>query len=102
MPGPAQRKEAFSRVLIDKQLLNAGWKLDDGVSVRYEYRLPDDTFADYVLCDRHGRTDLLAATGISEANWTWTIRQIRGQGKVAQKGEKRGARYHLSEKRGKK
>ena len=55
-PAPHNRKEAFSRVLIDDQLRDAGWCLDDGVSVRYEYRLPDGTFADYVLCDRNGRS----------------------------------------------
>ena len=49
------KKEAFSRVVIDAQLRDAGWNLTDGQSVRYEYRLPDGTYADYVLSDRHGR-----------------------------------------------
>lgn len=49
------QKEAFSRVVIDAQLNDVGWKLTDGQSVRYEYQLPDGTFADYVLSDRHGR-----------------------------------------------
>jgi type I restriction enzyme, R subunit len=52
---PNAKKEAFSRVLIDEQLREARWNLNDGISVRYEYQLPDGTFADYVLCDRHGR-----------------------------------------------
>ena len=47
--------EAFSRVHIDAQLTDVGWSLTDGISVRYEYPLPDGTRADYVLCDRHGR-----------------------------------------------
>ena len=47
--------EAFSRVLVDRQLADVGWNLADGQSVRYEYHLPDGTRADYVLCDRHGR-----------------------------------------------
>jgi type I restriction enzyme R subunit len=47
--------EAFSRVVIDAQLTDAGWKLTDGRSVRFEYPLPDGTRADYVLCDRNGR-----------------------------------------------
>ncbi len=55
MPGPAHKKEAFSRVVIDAQLRDVGWSLTDGASVRYEYQLPDKSFADYVLCDRHGR-----------------------------------------------
>lgn len=49
------KKEAFSRVVIDAQLRDADWDLTDGQSVRYEYRLPDGTYADYVLSDRHGR-----------------------------------------------
>lgn len=48
--------EAFSRVVIDAQLRDAKWNLADGRSVRFEYVLPDGTKADYVLCDRHGRS----------------------------------------------
>lgn len=55
MTPPAGQKEAFSRVVIDAQLKDVGWNLTDGQSVRYEYQLPDGTFADYVLSDRHGR-----------------------------------------------
>ena len=55
MTPPAGDKEAFSRVVIDAQLKDVGWDLTDGQSVRYEYQLPDGTFADYVLSDRHGR-----------------------------------------------
>jgi type I restriction enzyme, R subunit len=50
------KNEAFSRVLIDSQLTNIGWSLADTISVRYEYPLLDGTRADYVLCDRHGRS----------------------------------------------
>lgn len=49
------QSEAFSRVRIDAQLEDAGWDVRSGRSVRFEYRLPDGTRADYVLCDRHGR-----------------------------------------------
>jgi type I restriction enzyme R subunit len=55
MPGSSGKPEAFSRVIIDALLKDVGWSLADGVSVRYEYQLPDGTRADYVLCDRHGR-----------------------------------------------
>lgn len=55
MSGHTGKKEAFSRVVIDAQLADVGWNLTDGQSVRYEYQLPDRTFADYVLSDRHGR-----------------------------------------------
>ncbi len=48
--------EAFSRVVIDAQLADQGWNMQDPNSVRYEYVLPDGTRADYVLCDRHGRS----------------------------------------------
>jgi type I restriction enzyme, R subunit len=48
--------EAFSRVVIDAQLADQGWHTQDPNSVRYEYMLPDGTRADYVLCDRHGRS----------------------------------------------
>jgi len=47
--------EAFSRTLIDAQLVDAGWKVSDGISVRFEYPLSDGTRADYLLCDRDGR-----------------------------------------------
>lgn len=48
--------EAFSRVVIDAQLSDQGWNMRDLNCVRYEYTLPDGTRADYVLCDRHGRS----------------------------------------------
>jgi type I restriction enzyme R subunit len=47
--------EAFSRVRIDTQLQDQGWEVLDTNSVRFEYVLPDNTRADYVLCDRNGR-----------------------------------------------
>ena len=47
--------EAFSRVTIDAQLKDAGWKLTDGQSVRFEHGLGDGTKADYVLWSRQGR-----------------------------------------------
>ncbi|ENH6338623.1 DEAD/DEAH box helicase family protein [Burkholderia vietnamiensis] len=48
--------EAFSRVLIDALLADQGWKTTDPTQVRYEVVMPDGTRADYVLCDRHGRS----------------------------------------------
>ena len=50
------KNEAFSRVIIDSQLIAQGWSLADGFSVRYEVVQQDGTRADYVLCDRHGRS----------------------------------------------
>lgn len=50
------KNEAFSRVVIDAQLADQGWDVQDPNSVRYEVVLEDGTRADYVLCDRHGRS----------------------------------------------
>jgi type I restriction enzyme R subunit len=47
--------EAFARAKIDALLADAGWKVTDGVSVKFEQVLPGGLRADYVLCDRHGR-----------------------------------------------
>jgi hypothetical protein len=46
----------------------------------------------------YNRAELLAATGISIADWTGAIRQLKEEGRVIQAGEKRGARYQLAEK----
>jgi type I restriction enzyme R subunit len=48
--------EAFSRVKIDAQLKDEGWETQNPNAVRFEYVLPDGTKADYVLCDRNGRS----------------------------------------------
>ncbi len=48
--------EAFARVRIDALLAAQGWDALDTNAVRFEVQLPDGTRADYVLCDRHGRS----------------------------------------------
>lgn len=48
--------EAFSRVLIDAMLTAQGWNVVDPNAVRFEVVMPDSTRADYVLCDRNGRS----------------------------------------------
>ena len=78
MTSPAGQKEAFSRVVIDAQLRDVGWDLTDDTSVRYEYQLPDGTFADYLLCDRHGR-----ATAVVEAKRAAVDLREAGSGGVA-------------------
>ncbi|MBI4193568.1 MAG: DEAD/DEAH box helicase family protein [Betaproteobacteria bacterium] len=55
-PTVTGKNEAFSRAVIDALLKDVGWDVTDGRSVRFEYPLPDGTRADYVLCDRHGRS----------------------------------------------
>jgi hypothetical protein len=75
---PNGQKEAFSRVVIDAQLKDVGWDLTDGHSVRYEYQLPDGTFADYVLCDRHGR----AAAVIEAKRASVNLQEAAAQGRA--------------------
>ena len=41
----------------------------------------------------YSRADLTTATGITDVDWTWAIRQLRESGQVVQVGERRGARY---------
>lgn len=48
--------EAFSRVKIDAQLRDQQWEIENPNAVRYESVLPDKSKADYVLCDRDGRS----------------------------------------------
>jgi type I restriction enzyme R subunit len=48
--------EAFSRVKIDALLKDQGWSVGNANAVRFEYSCADGTRADYVLCDRNGRS----------------------------------------------
>ncbi|MEA3275238.1 MAG: DEAD/DEAH box helicase family protein [Pseudomonadota bacterium] len=77
MTPPAGQKEAFSRVLVDAQLKDVGWNPTGGHSVRYEYRLPDGTYADYVLCDRHGRAAAVVEAKRAAVNLQEAARQGR-------------------------
>ena len=52
----ATTNEAFARVKIDALLAAQGWNIQDTNAVRFEVVMPDGTRADYVLCDRHGRS----------------------------------------------
>lgn len=52
----ATTNEAFARVKIDALLAGQGWNIQDTNAVRFEVVMPDGTRADYVLCDRHGRS----------------------------------------------
>jgi len=47
--------EAFARIKIDQLLKDTGWRLTDGLSVRYECPLNGGGRADYALFDRQGR-----------------------------------------------
>lgn len=70
MSGSVNKKEAFSRAVIDAQFKDIGWNLTDGQSVHYEYYLTDGKFADYVLSDRHDRA---MAVGASNTEFTKTL-----------------------------
>lgn len=61
------KNEAFSRVLIDALLAAQGWNTTDPNAVRFEVVMPDATRADYVLCDRNGRS-----LAVIEAKRYWT------------------------------
>lgn len=50
------KNEAFSRVIIDAMLATQGWNTTDPNAVRFEVVMTDGTRADYVLCDRNGRS----------------------------------------------
>lgn len=41
----------------------------------------------------YARAEITAASGVTDADWTWAIRQLKEEGKVRQIGERRGARY---------
>mgnify|MGYP001359678703 CR=1 FL=1 len=71
--------EAFSRVVIDTQLTDQGWNIQDPNSIRYEYTLGDGTRADYVLCDRHGRSmAVIEAKRFSTAGLNEAADQAKG------------------------
>lgn len=58
--------------------------------------VPARILAAMTLGRDYSRAELLAATGISAADWTGAIRQLKEDGMVIQAGEKRGARYVLA------
>ncbi len=43
----------------------------------------------------HAKTDVLAATGITDGQWNSAIAELIAGGKVERKGERRGARYRF-------
>ena len=61
----------------------------------YSGSIPDAILAAMQPGQEYSRADILATTGIREADWMWAIKQLKEQGRVVQIGEKRGARYRL-------
>ncbi|MEJ2376474.1 MAG: DEAD/DEAH box helicase family protein [Pseudolabrys sp.] len=74
--------EAFARVKIDQLLKDTGWKLTDGLSVRYEYPLDDGGKADYALFDRQGRA--LAVLEAKSTSVSLTAGEAQGRRYVDQ------------------
>jgi type I restriction enzyme R subunit len=70
--------EAFSRVKIDALLKDQGWKVGDANAVRFEYPLGDGTRADYVLCDRNGRSLAVVEAKKASINPADAARQAKG------------------------
>ncbi|MFN6960600.1 MAG: Eco57I restriction-modification methylase domain-containing protein [Rhodocyclaceae bacterium] len=48
----------------------------------------------------HGKSDILAATGITDGQWNAAIAELLASGRVERQGEKRGARYGIVDGRG--
>jgi type I restriction enzyme, R subunit len=69
--------EGYARVLINAQLKDQGWEIANPSAVRYEVPLPDGSFADYVLCDRHGRS--LAAIEANHSSVNAIEAEVQGR-----------------------
>jgi len=55
--------------------------------------IPDRILAVMQTGRDYSRAEITAASGISDTEWTWAIKQLKEKGKVKQKGERRGAKY---------
>jgi type I restriction enzyme S subunit len=64
-------------------------------AVVYGGSVPETILAAMQPGQEYSRAAILAATSIREADWMWAIKQLKDQRRVAQSGEKRGARYRL-------
>jgi type I restriction enzyme S subunit len=64
-------------------------------AVVYGGSVPETILAAMQPGQEYSRAAILAATSIREADWMWAIKQLKEQRRVAQTGEKRGARYRL-------
>ncbi len=62
-------------------------------SAAYQGNIPAAILDRMLPGTEYSRGEILQVAGISEVDWVWSIRQLKEQGKVVQKGEKRGARY---------
>lgn len=62
-------------------------------AVAYGPTIPDRILSAMQPGRDYSRADVTVASGITDAEWLWAIRQLKEEGKVRQTGERRGARY---------
>jgi hypothetical protein len=76
MPVPAAAGAAIAEVTVDDATLSVVKAAIAGVA------------------DGASKADVLAATGISDADWNKAIAALLDRGDVTRTGQKRGTRYH--------
>ncbi len=61
--------------------------------------MPADAIVDFLSSSRgwHAKSDIVAATGLSDGQWNTVIADLVARGLVERQGERRGARYRLIE-----
>jgi type I restriction enzyme, S subunit len=64
--------------------------------VAYSPSIPERILAAMQPGRDYSRAEITAASGISDVEWTWAIRQLKNEDKVRQAGKRRGSRYSLN------
>lgn len=61
--------------------------------------MPADAILDFLSSSPgwHAKSDIVAATGLSDGQWNTLIADLVARGLVERQGERRGARYRLVE-----
>jgi type I restriction enzyme S subunit len=59
----------------------------------YSRNIPQAILAHMQPGIEYSRADIADTLGLSTSDWNWAIRQLKEEGKVVQRGERRGARY---------
>jgi type I restriction enzyme S subunit len=70
--------------------------LSSAVSQTLAKNIPEAILAHVRPGRAYSRSEITGALSISDADWTWAIRQLKEAGRVRQSGERRGARYELN------
>lgn len=58
-----------------------------------ETHIPHRILAAMLPGREYARAEITAASGVTDIEWSWAIKQLKAEGKVRQTGERRGARY---------